>query len=35
MTGETMLTLALETGTGVLALSGATPSYAVLCPPKL
>jgi hypothetical protein len=35
MTGETMLTLALETGTGVLALSGATLSYAVLCPPKL
>jgi hypothetical protein len=35
MTGGTMLTLELETGTGVLALSGATLSYAVLCPPKL
>jgi hypothetical protein len=35
MTEGTMLILELETGTGVLALSGATLSYAVLCPPKL
>jgi hypothetical protein len=37
MTGKTVLTMKVETSTGdsgVLVLSGATLSYAVLCPPK-
>jgi hypothetical protein len=36
MTGKTMLTVTVEAGTrgGVLVLSGATLSYAVLCLPK-